>query len=134
MRLLRVLDLGDLDLGGAVLFFDFAGHGDLLGGRAKVVVVVVLADRANQPVELGLVTFFDLQNVLTLVSLLECALEALAFAGHRDLFGCESGRRISEGRDDGQFESGFHDGFCVLQELSLNKDDRPSFGKSRFTR
>ncbi len=108
LRLLGVFDLGHFDLHRAVFFLHFAGNSDFLGGGAEVIVMIVLADFADEPVGLGLVAFLDFQDILALVGLVQTALEALAFAGEGDFLGSEDRGAVGESRDNGELEGVLH--------------------------
>ena len=100
--LLDGFDLGDSQL--TVFLVQGAGHFDRLGLAADL-SVETLGDIASQLVGGRLVAFLHFNDVLALVSLLEGALEALAFAGEGHFLGESSGRKSSHGRDS---EDQFH--------------------------
>lgn len=100
--LLDGFDLGHGQL--TVFLVQGAGHFDRLGLAANL-SVESLGDVASQLVGGRLGAFLHFNDVLALVSLLEGALEALAFAGEGHFLGESSSGKSSHSRDS---ENQFH--------------------------
>ena len=105
--LLKGLLLDGFDVGhGQLLVFliQGAGHFNLLGLAAEF-LVETLGDITGQLVGGGMVAFFHFDDVLALISLLEGALQALAFARQGHFFGEGSGGHGGQNRNS---EDQFH--------------------------
>lgn len=87
-----------------VLLVQGSGHFDLLGLAADF-LVETFGDITSQLVGGGMVAFFHFDDVLALVSLLEGALQALAFARQGHFFGEGSGGQGGQNRNS---EDQFH--------------------------